>query len=59
MADFSEYGIPAPDWTALEATLPSFPPDSTPEQLRALANQTREDRSAKALSTGGSYRTNP
>ncbi|KAJ5239175.1 hypothetical protein N7468_003794 [Penicillium chermesinum] len=52
MADFSQYGIPSPEWVALEPTLSSLPSDLTAEQQRAVVNKVREEASARAISEG-------
>ena len=42
MADYSHFGGPSPEWSALEATLPTVP-DMAPEELKKVTNSGRED----------------
>ena len=41
MADFSEYGGPSEEWTALAQTLPKIP-DMSQDELRRVTNDGRE-----------------
>lgn len=43
MADFSEYGFPSEEWTAIQPTLPPFSKDISLAELKEGTNRGRED----------------
>lgn len=51
MADFSEFAGPSADWIALEPTLPKIPEVSA-EELKQMANKSREELATQGLSQG-------